>query len=119
MSQEERTECSGASHRITSTSNERTFARLLETLQMVLDVLDCTAMPPRSGHETPECAMSQKLEDRAAYLEPGGYAWRTVVNVRLLHGVARMRVRERWQREGKQDLLDGTIPINQEELSAT
>ena len=86
---------------------------------MVLDVLDCTIIPPPSVHGTPDCATGPLLEGRAAYLEPGGYAWRTVVNVRLLHGVARMRVRERWRREDRRDLLDSAIPINQEELSVT
>lgn len=87
---------------------------------MVLDVLDCPVLPPCSDHKTANGANIRQSEDhRTAYLEPGGYAWRTMVNVRLLHGVTRMRVRERWQRECRQDLLDTTVPINQEELSAT
>ncbi|KAF9815234.1 hypothetical protein IEO21_04681 [Rhodonia placenta] len=51
---------SQAAARITSASNERTFTRLLETFQFVLDVLNCSATPP----------MEKSPPD--SYLMPGG-----------------------------------------------
>jgi len=111
---------SAASQRITGASNERTFIRLLETFQMVLDVLDCTAMAPHTSRRNSHSFTDSKESDpRTTYLEPGGYAWRSTVNVRLLHGIARMRVRERWRREGREDFMGAAVPINQEELSGT
>lgn len=98
---------SQAAARITSASNERTFTRLLETFQFVLDVLNCSATPP----------MEKSPPD--SYLMPGGQGWRSTVNVRLLHGVARMRVRERWRREDRETSEMDTTPVSQEELSAT
>jgi len=116
---------SDASARVTNASNERTFVRLLETFQFVLDVLDCNAMPLPARRDPDISADSDNAQTRSkddstiAYLMPGGAGWRSTVNVRLLHAVARMRARERWRREGMNDVEDGRIPINQEELGAT
>ncbi|KZT01853.1 uncharacterized protein LAESUDRAFT_730745 [Laetiporus sulphureus 93-53] len=110
------------SSRITSASNERTFSRLLETFQFVLDVLACSASPPVDDQgaidPSENTANSQCVQDgtAAAYLLPGGLGWRSTVNVRLLHGIARMRVKERWR---KQSIYDDRVPINQEELGGT
>ncbi|EED79670.1 predicted protein [Postia placenta Mad-698-R] len=54
------TESSQAAARVTSASNERTFTRLLETFQFVLDVLNCSATPPT------------KKSPPDSYLMPGG-----------------------------------------------
>ncbi|OCH86022.1 hypothetical protein OBBRIDRAFT_762060 [Obba rivulosa] len=118
-----------SSAHITNASTERTFSRLLETLQFVLDVLDCTASPLAAGmpgdtaqkapvgHNTGGAAAFP--EDHTAYLLPGGEGWRSAVRVRMLHGVARRRVRERWKREGREDEEQEGVPISQEDMSAT
>ncbi|OBZ78280.1 hypothetical protein A0H81_02676 [Grifola frondosa] len=99
-----------ASARISQSSNERTFSRLLETFQFVLDVMDCTAHSRTTVPPAPAKA--------AAYLMPGGEGWKSIVRVRMLHGVARMRVKARWKRDS--DTVDEKVaPINQEEMSAT
>ncbi|KAI8971269.1 hypothetical protein BD414DRAFT_469759 [Trametes punicea] len=85
---------------ISQASSNRTFSRLLETLQFVLDVMGCSA--PAYG--------------RVAYLLPGGEGWRSIVRVRLLHGIARWRTEERWKREG---VTQAGVAISQEDLAAT
>ncbi|EMD34646.1 hypothetical protein CERSUDRAFT_116818 [Gelatoporia subvermispora B] len=105
---------------ITDASNDRTFSRLLETLQFVLDVLGCTTAP-KSG-DAPSADKdkgARSTEDPIAYLLPGGEGWRSAVRVRMLHGVARRRVRERWKREGREEEEIEGIPISQEDMSAT
>ncbi|KAI0919855.1 hypothetical protein AcV5_001813 [Taiwanofungus camphoratus] len=115
----------GVSSRITEASNERTFQRLLETFQFVLDVLGCTAAPstppsPDSGSESTKVESTKaKPPDAVAYLLPGGSGWRSTVNVRLLHGISRTRVRERWRREAQEDFESDGVLISQEDLSAT
>ncbi|KAJ7573881.1 hypothetical protein C8J56DRAFT_839574 [Mycena floridula] len=78
-------------------SPDRTFTRLLETFQFVLDVMDCQARPTSSSH----------------YLSPGGDGWKSAVRVRMLHGIARSRIRSK-----KSASLE-EIPISQEDMSAT
>lgn len=93
----------------TPSSNDRTFARLLETMQFILDIFGCTSPVP------PDYVTAE-------YLAPGNDGWRSAVRVRMLHGVARWRVRERWMREGKDVHQEETrygVPINQEDLGAT
>ncbi|KAH9840655.1 uncharacterized protein C8Q71DRAFT_794797 [Rhodofomes roseus] len=85
-----------ASQRIIGASNERIFIRLLETFQMVLDALDCTITSLQATNTTANAAID--LKDR--YLP-------------------RMRVLERWRKEGREDPLAMAVPINQEDLSGT
>ncbi|CAE6493869.1 unnamed protein product [Rhizoctonia solani] len=104
---------------ITEATSDRTFKRLLETLQMVLDAMGAnTSLVEREGK-----AVSQGVHD----LAPGEEGWRSVVRVRLLHGVARRRIMERIRHP--ELLTEGSIPrydfdadgypINQEDLAAT
>lgn len=82
---------------VSEASNERTFSRLLETFQFVLEVMGCTSAPTDKD-----------------YLLPGGEGWKAVVRVRMLHGIARRRTFEQWNATNYTD-----IPVNQEEMSAT
>ncbi|CAE6441146.1 unnamed protein product [Rhizoctonia solani] len=100
---------------ITPATSERTFKRLLETLQMVLDTMGGnTSLVEREGK-----AVRPGVHD----LAPGEEGWRSVVRVRLLHGVARRRIMERVRHPeggipGYDFNADG-YPINQEDLAAT
>ncbi|KAI0062813.1 hypothetical protein BV25DRAFT_623323 [Artomyces pyxidatus] len=84
---------------------DRTYARLVDTSQFLLDVLGYTS--------------STKLQDRLAqsttHLMPGGEGWKSVVRVRMLHAVARRRARAKLEKESGID----SLPINQEDVSAT
>ena len=78
-------------------------------MQFILDIFGCT-YPLSSEHLSVE------------YLMPGKEGWRSAVRVRMLHGVARWRVRERWKKEGKtvhEEESTNGIPINQEDLGGT
>ncbi|KAI1789447.1 hypothetical protein LXA43DRAFT_974282 [Ganoderma leucocontextum] len=88
-------------------SNERTFMRLVETMQFVLDVMGCSISGP---HSTSGSQLSSLL--------PEGEGWKSAVRVRLLHGVARWRVQARWEREHPTEMLD-SVPMSQEEVAAT
>ncbi|QRW19141.1 hypothetical protein RhiXN_00547 [Rhizoctonia solani] len=84
---------------ITEATNDRTFRRLLETLQMILDAM--------GGHISLE-------------------GWRSIVRVRLLHGVARRRIMERVRHPEltggglpRYDFSVDGYPINQEDLAGT
>jgi hypothetical protein len=83
-----------------STSTERTYRRLLETFQFVIDVMGCD----------PDVSCSP--EKSSSYLLPGGEGWKSVIRVRMLHGIARARAKARL---GSQDF----VPINQHDLGAT
>ena len=99
-------------------SNARTYSRLLETFQFVLDVMGCTCDPPQAFP-----SKSKKHDsgvDPRAYILPGGDAWRSAVRVRMLHGVARRRARERLTTSGTWGEEDSEgVPISQEDVSAT
>ncbi|OJT08286.1 hypothetical protein TRAPUB_825 [Trametes pubescens] len=109
---------------ISKASTDRTFARLSETMQFILDVMGCTAsaLPahPASEHDATRHADHKETlienPDALAYLMPGGDGWRSTVRVRLLHGIARWRVEDRWSREGN---AQPGIPISQEDMAAT
>ncbi|KAM5541811.1 hypothetical protein V8D89_004540 [Ganoderma adspersum] len=88
-------------------SNDRTFMRLVETMQFVLDVMGCSITAPQS-------ASTSQLSS----LLPEGEGWRSAVRVRLLHGVARWRVQARWERERPLEVPD-SVPMSQEEVAAT
>ncbi|KAI0062811.1 hypothetical protein BV25DRAFT_1885002 [Artomyces pyxidatus] len=85
---------------------DRTYTRLMETYQFVLDVLGCTS----------STRLWARPSQSAGYLMPGGEGWKSAVRVRMLHAVARRRAR------GKLEKAPGIIdyvPINQEDMSAT
>ena len=88
-------------------SNDRTFMRLVETMQFVLDVMGCSITAPQSTSA-----------GQVAYILPEGEGWRSAVRVRLLHGVARWRVQTRWERERPLEVPD-SVPMSQEEVAAT
>ncbi len=108
--------------KISKESSDRTFVRLLETMQFILDVMGCSApaSPPipaehssglASGHTgSPSSALASLL--------PGGEGWKSAVRVRLLHGVARWRVQTRWERDHPAE-RQSSVPISQEEVAAT
>ncbi|CDO71146.1 hypothetical protein BN946_scf184845.g16 [Trametes cinnabarina] len=106
---------------ISRASADRTLSRLLETFQFVLDVMGCSA-PAESAHNDPFTENDNFQQDHVAHqggiahIVPGGDGWRSAVRVRLLHGVARWRVQERWKKEGR---FDNAVPISQEDLAAT
>lgn len=96
-------------------------------MQFILDIMGCTAsaipIHPTPEHDPrdPNRQADQKESpikdlDALAYLMPGGDGWRSTVRVRLLHGIARWRVEERWSREGN---AQPGVPISQEDMAAT
>jgi hypothetical protein len=78
--------------------------RLLETFQFVLEVMDCDPVFPPS---------KQPRASAEGSLLPGGEAWKSIVRVRMLHGVARSRAVARLA------MTADSTAINQEDLSAT
>ena len=97
---------------ITKDSTDRTFMRLVETMQFVLDVMGCTM----SAYDS--ASSNDASGSYLANLLPGGEGWKSSVRVRLLHGIARWRVQARWDREGRTGSLD-SVPLSQEEVAAT
>lgn len=91
----------GEAPRITAASNDRTYMRLMETTQFVIDCMSEGAM------------------------EIGGNGWKAAIRVRLLHATMRQRILEK-VRNDKQtkgqapydEARDG-IPISQEDYSST
>ncbi|CAE6396002.1 unnamed protein product [Rhizoctonia solani] len=103
---------------VTEATNDRTFKRLLETLQMILDVM--------GGHISLVEREGITVKPGVHDLTPGEEGWRSVVRVRLLHGVARRRIMERVRHpelstEGlpRYDFSVDGYPINQEDLAGT
>jgi len=91
----------GEPPRISKESNDRTFQRLLETTQWLVDCMGTSAM------------------------DPGGTGWSATVRVRLLHAMMRRRIleksRQEWAVKGFSVYnaeIDG-IPISQEDMVAT
>jgi|SRR5882724_4342774 len=99
---------------ITTEMNDRTYSRILETFQFVLDVMACTkplATPPLKGNSP---------EKYTGALDPGGEGWKAAIRVRLLHGVARRRIFDRLHSSPTTYSVDDDgVPINQEDMSAT
>lgn len=83
-----------------SASDERTYTRLMETFQFVLEVMGC--MAPHLPRE---------------HVLPGGEGWKAALRVRMLHGIARRRAKQRFDNSGADDI--DFVPINQEDMSAT
>ncbi|KAF8508596.1 hypothetical protein BU17DRAFT_56670 [Hysterangium stoloniferum] len=88
---------------ITPEMNDRTYMRLLETMQFVLDVLGCTN-PYATFNESVTC------------LHPGEDGWKAALRVRLLHGISRRRILEH---RCSYSIEEDGIPINQEDMAAT
>ncbi len=90
---------------LSQASADRSWVRLLETTQWVLDVMEHgveTLMPPSEAQ--PE----------------GGQGWRSTVRVRMLHAKVRRRIMKNAAAlEGRYDVAADGIPINQEDLAAT
>ena len=94
-------------------ADNRTFSRLLETCQFVLDVIGCVVSPPQQDPK-------DKDKSPESYLLPGGDGWKACIRVRMLHGVARRRVRQRFAREDLEyDEATEGVPISQEDMAAT
>ncbi|KAI0747158.1 hypothetical protein C8Q80DRAFT_1220314 [Daedaleopsis nitida] len=110
---------------ISAEARDRTFVRLVETMQFVLEVMGCSASPAPPDPPTPTLDGAKAPDDirrahnsKLADLLPEGEGWRSAVRVRLLHGVARWRVQARWERDGHADTTE-SVPISQEETAAT
>ena len=89
---------------VSSASSDRTFRRLLETFQFVLDVMRC-------------CSPASDFRG-TAHILPGGEGWKSIVRVRMLHGVAREKVRAKIKRSSDDPHVND-VPISQEDMSAT
>ena len=94
------------SHGMSEAAKQRTFERVLETLQFVFDVMGCTS---DGGDLTPL----------------HGEAWKSIIRVRMLHAVVRRRIMLKMKRRAPATACplgasegDG-LPINQEGLAAT
>ncbi|KAF8741181.1 hypothetical protein RHS02_03953, partial [Rhizoctonia solani] len=103
---------------ITEATNDRTFRRLLETLQMILDAM--------GGHISLVEREGINIKPDVHDLAPGEEGWRSIVRVRLLHGVARRRIMERVRHPEstggglpRYDFSVDGYPINQEDLAGT
>ncbi|KAL4252936.1 Rubber oxygenase Lcp-like protein [Abortiporus biennis] len=99
---------------LSQSTNDRTYTRLLETFQFILDVMGCPSVLPAVTESIPQPGSQ-------AYLLPRGEGWKSAVRVRMLHGIARRRTREKLEKStsaGHEVDFDG-IPISQEDLSAT
>ncbi|QRW05464.1 transmembrane protein [Ceratobasidium sp. AG-Ba] len=104
---------------VTQVTNDRTYKRLMETLQMVLDVMGGYAalVERETGKLNPPNAPHA--------LVPGEEGWRSTVRVRLLHGVARRRIMDRLRHHESKpgtpsyDFDADGYAINQEDMAAT
>lgn len=91
----------GEAPRITAVSNDRTYMRLMETTQFVVDCMGRGA------------------------LEVGAIGWKSCIRVRLLHAAMRRRILEKVRSDWKtnsyapyDEARDG-VPISQEDYTAT
>ncbi|SPO26586.1 uncharacterized protein UTRI_04175 [Ustilago trichophora] len=111
---------------------DRTWNRLLETTQFVLDVVEnAGSLHPPSSNVTPLASpTSASTTQKAGYAPPekGGEGWQSAVRVRLLHANVRRRVLKLARRQSN-DILDSNktvydlekngVPINQEDMLGT
>ena len=94
--------------------NDRTYSRLLETGQFVLEVMACIT------HLDTATTQGDSPEKHANSLDPGSESWKAAIRVRLLHGVARRRILDRLHSSNNTYSVDDDgVPINQEDMSAT
>lgn len=109
---------------ITEETKRRTSIRLLETLQMVLDILDCPTVDPLRK-QTHQHASSKERGDGAREtieaLEPlHGAGWQSLVRTRLLHAIVRRRLmRMAKSGSGRYDFAAEGYPLNAEDMTAT
>lgn len=92
--------------------DDRTYVRLMETFQFVLDVMGCTS----STVYWPRAAQEEKFAD-VSPISPGGIGWKSAIRVRMLHGIARRRAQDRLSRSS--DAVLDFVPINQLDMSGT
>ncbi|TFY82912.1 hypothetical protein EWM64_g1096 [Hericium alpestre] len=95
-----------------SRDDDRTFIRLIETFQFILDIMNC--VPSNAGAARDK---TNRSDGSTAHILPGGEGWKAAVRVRMLHGVARRRAQGRFEKNGSEPM--DFIPINQEDMSAT
>lgn len=111
---------------------DRTWSRLLETTQFVLDVMenaDSLRPPSRNvASASPSPAASSTKDANLSRPERGGEGWQSAVRVRLLHTNVRRRVLKLVEKrrndapggdESGYDVEKNGVPINQEDLLAT
>ncbi|PWN86524.1 hypothetical protein FA10DRAFT_224048, partial [Acaromyces ingoldii] len=96
---------------LSDAAKERTFKRLLETLQFILDIMgtdDSLSSPS---------AQAKPTSSGPYHVSRGGLGWAAATRVRFLHA----RVRQRLMQGKDADAFSATcgIPINQEDLMAT
>lgn len=103
---------------------DRTWDRLLETTQFVLDVVE------KADSLRPPSSSAPAAEKEAAMAPPdcGGEGWQSAVRVRLLHANVRRRVLKLAQKRRSDpfgpsgsvyDVEKNGVPINQEDLLGT
>ncbi|SNX84835.1 uncharacterized protein MEPE_03544 [Melanopsichium pennsylvanicum] len=106
---------------------DRTWNRLLETTQFVLDVVECAgSLCPPSSTTTPLTGSPSAANAGLPPPEKGGEGWQSAVRVRLLHTNVRSRVLKlaEKQRNGTTsgtayNLEKNGVPINQEDMLGT
>lgn len=97
-----------AAESIPAPTANRTWRRLLETTQFVLDCMES------KGSMTPPSLSSEGAS------EGGGLGWQSSVRVRLLHSSVRSRITKLASNpNSKYSIERDGIPINQEDLAAT
>ncbi|GAC99180.1 hypothetical protein PHSY_006780 [Pseudozyma hubeiensis SY62] len=107
---------------------DRTWSRLLETTQFILDVVEkvVSLRPPSISAASDPTA--SKSDSRLAPLERGGEGWQSAVRVRLLHTTVRRRIMKLAEKHGSDpstsldngyDVDTNGIPINQEDMLGT
>lgn len=111
---------------------DRTWSRLLETTQFVLDVVENadSLRPPSANMPAPTSSATSANVDEAALSPPerGGEGWQSAVRVRLLHTNVRRRVLKLAEKrrnddsntsENVYDVEKNGVPINQEDMLGT
>ncbi|PWN47608.1 hypothetical protein IE53DRAFT_390266 [Violaceomyces palustris] len=107
---------------VSQATADRTWRRLLETTQFVLDVME------EVGSLNPPCLNRSPTDGGPARPEEGGKGWQSALRVRLLHASVRGKIWDRIRSEVAVGSERGTEvydeerngnPINQEDLLAT
>ena len=110
---------------------DRTWNRLLETTQFVLDVVEkAGSLRPPSSNASPPSSTTASANDSAALPPPelGGEGWQSAVRVRLLHTSVRRRVLKLAEERRNDnpastinvyDVEKNGVPINQEDMLGT
>ncbi|KAN0059853.1 hypothetical protein ACQY0O_008427 [Thecaphora frezii] len=115
----------GGSHlpRIDKARADRTWSRLLETTQFVLDVMESVESLRPPCYAMASASACDPVKDHGGP-ESGGQAWQSAARVRLLHTAVRERVLRSASRSTRTagtsyDVEKNGVPINQEDLLAT